>query len=373
MKDPRHAQLAEQLVGYSVNVQPGEVVYIELKGLETMYIGRELIRAVTEAGGVPFWYYNDEDLSRGFMKSASEEQFKLWGAFHKKAMQNSDCYIAIRGSSNPFDHKDVDGDRMKWYSTAYWDEVHSVRVREKKWVVLRYPNASMAIQAERPTDDLEDFYYRVCCFDYAKMSKAMDPLHDLLCRTDKVEITGPGTELSFSIKDIGAVKCDGHRNVPDGEVYSCPVRDSVNGVITYNAATMRSGQLFRNVRFECKDGKIVDASCDGDSDKLNEILDTDEGARHFGEFALGVNPYITAPMLDTLFDEKIGGSFHLTPGQAYPATDNGNRSAVHWDLVSIQTPEWGGGEIRFDGVTVRRDGLFTLPELEGLNPDNLKG
>ena len=372
MKDPRHAQLAEQLVRYSVNVQPGEVVYIELKGLESLDLGRELIRAATEAGGVPFWYYNDEDLSRGFVRNASEGQFKLWAAFHRKAMENADCYIAIRGSSNPYDHKDVDADRMKWYSKAYWDEVHSVRVNQKKWVVLRYPNASMAIQAERPTEDLEDFYFRVCCFDYAKMSEAMDPLHALLSRTDKVEIVGPGTELTFSIKGIGAVKCDGHRNVPDGEVYSCPVRDSVNGTITYNAATMRNGQLFKNVSFICENGKIVTATCDGDTTKLNEILDTDEGARYFGEFAIGVNPYIDAPMLDTLFDEKIGGSFHLTPGQAYAATDNGNKSAVHWDLVCIQTPEWGGGEIRFDGVLVRKDGLFVLPELAGLNPENLK-
>ena len=370
MKDPRHAQLADQLVKYSVDVQPGEVVYIELKGLETIEIGKELVRATTEAGGVPFWYYNDEDLSRGFVKNASEDQFKLWAAFHKKAMQNADCYIAIRGSSNPFDHKDVDAERMKWYAQAYWDEVHSVRVNEKKWVVLRYPNPSMAIQAEMSTEKLEDFYYQVCCFDYARMSKAMDPLHALLSKTDKVHLKGPGTDLTFSIKGIGAVKCDGHRNVPDGEVYSCPIRNSVNGTITYNAATMRNGVMFKNVRFECVEGKIAQATCDGDIVKLNEILDTDEGARYFGEFAIGVNPFINAPMLDTLFDEKIGGSFHLTPGQAYAATDNGNNSAVHWDLVCIQTPEWGGGEIWFDDVLIRKDGLFVLPELMGLNPEN---
>jgi aminopeptidase len=371
MKDPRHARLADQLVHYSVDVQPGEVVYIELKGIETLELGKELVRSVTEAGGVPFWYYNDDDVSRPFARRADESQFKLWAQFHKKIMQNADCYIAIRGSSNPFDHKDVDADRMRWYNQAYWDEVHSVRVNEKKWVVLRYPNPSMAIQAEQPTEAFEDFYFRVCGFDYAKMSVAMDPLHALLCRTDTVEITGPGTDLRFSIQGIGAVKCDGHRNVPDGEVYSCPVRDSVNGVITYNAASMRNGVLFKNVRFECEDGKIVRAGCDGDVAKLNEILDTDAGARYFGEFALGVNPFIEAPLLDTLFDEKIGGSFHLTPGQAYAATDNGNKSAVHWDLVCIQTPEWGGGEIRFDGVLVRKDGRFVLPELEALNPDRL--
>jgi aminopeptidase len=372
MKDPRHAQLADQLVNYSVAVQPGEVVYIELKGIETLELGKELVRKTTEAGGVPFWYYNDDDMSRPFIKDADEAQIKSWGDFHTAMMEKSQCFISIRGSSNPYDHKDVTADRMKWYNAAYWGQVHKHRVDHTKWVVLRYPNASMAIAGERATEEMDDFYFRVCNFDYARMSGAMDPLVELLEKTDKVEINGPGTDLTFSIKDIGAVKCDGHRNVPDGEVYSCPVRDSVNGVITYNAASMRNGVLFRDVRFEIKDGKIIDATCSGDNDKLNEILDSDEGARYFGEFALGVNPYIDTPMLDTLFDEKIGGSFHLTPGQAYDATDNGNKSAVHWDLVNIQTPEWGGGEIKFDGKLIRKDGLFVVPELEGLNPDNLK-
>ena len=371
MFDPRQRQLAEMLIGYSVDLQPGEVIYLELKGLESLTLGRELIRAATARGGVPFWYYNDEDVSRPFIKGAGEEQFRKWGEFHKGIMQKSDAYIAIRGSSNPYDLADVDAERMKWFNKAYWDEVHSVRVKEKKWCVLRYPNPSMAILAERPTDDFADFYYRVCTLDYAKMSSAMNPLVELLVATDKVEIQGPGTDLSFSLKGIGAVKCDGHRNIPDGEVYSCPTRDSMNGVITYNAASMRNGSLFRDIRFEVEQGKIVKATCTGDETKLNQILDTDDGARHFGEFALGVNPHITKPMLDTLFDEKIGGSFHLTPGSAYDATHNGNESAVHWDLVSIQTPDWGGGEIRFDGVTVRKDGQFVLPELEGLNPENL--
>jgi aminopeptidase len=260
---------------------------------------------------------------------------------------------------------------MKWYSQAYWAEVHSVRVNEKKWCVLRYPNPSMAIMAQKATEPFADFYYKVCTLDYAKMSVAMDPLVELLKRTDKVELKGPGTDLTFSIKGIGAVKCDGKRNIPDGEIYSCPVRDSINGVVTYNTSTMYQGGLFRNVRVKVEKGRIVNATCTGDDQKLNAILDTDEGARYFGEFALGVNPYITEPLLDTLFDEKIGGSFHLTPGQAYDSTDNGNKSAVHWDIVCIQTPEYGGGEIWFDGVLVRKDGLFVLPELKGLNPKNL--
>ncbi|MFH2002993.1 MAG: aminopeptidase [Planctomycetota bacterium] len=372
MKDPRLVQLAEQLVDYSIGLKSGEKIYLEIKGIEALELGKELVRVSAERGGVPFWYYNDETLSRGFIMNAGEKQFEAWGQFHKKIMAEVDAYIAVRGSTNPYDLADVDADRMKWFNKAYWDEVHSLRVAEKRWCVLRYPNPSMAILGEKSTEKFEEFYFNVCTLDYAKMSKAMDPLVALLEKTDRVEIKGPGTDLRFSIKGIGAVKCDGHRNIPDGEVYSCPVRDSMNGVITYNAASMRNGMLFRDVRFDVKDGKIIDASCTGDNQRLKEILDTDEGARYFGEFAFGVNPYITEPMLDTLFDEKIGGSFHLTPGKAYEKTNNGNHSAVHWDLVSIQTEAKGGGEILFDGKRVRKDGLFVVPELAGLNPDALK-
>jgi len=372
MIDPRISKLAEQLITYSVELQPGEIIYLEIKGEHALDLGRELVRVATEKGGVPFWYYNDESVSRHFVKYASKEQFAKWGKFHRPIMEAVDAYIAVRGSTNPFDLADVEVDRMKWHDKAYWDEVHIPVRLKKKWCVLRYPNPAMAQLAERATDEFADFYFQVCTLDYAKMSQAMDPLHELLEATDRVEIKGPGTDLQFSIKGLPAVKCDGQRNVPDGEVYTAPVRDSMNGIITYNTTTMRAGTLFKNIRFEIKDGHIEGVNCEGDEKKLNEILDVDEGARYFGEFALGVNPYITKPMLDTLFDEKIGGSFHLTPGNAYDAAFNGNKSALHWDIVNIQTPEWGGGEIYFDGQLVRKDGLFVLPELTGLNPEALK-
>jgi aminopeptidase len=370
--DPRNHTLARQLIEYSVKLQPGEKIYLEIKGLHALDLGKALVKAATGAGGVPFWYYNDEELSRQFIKYADQEQFQNWGRFHRPIMEAVDAYIGVRGSTNPFDLADVDAEHNKWYEKAYWDEVHIPVRLKKKWCVLRYPNPAMAQLAERPTEEFADFYFDVCCLDYAKMSRAMDPLAELIERTDRVQLKGPGTDLEFSIEDLGAVKCDGGRNIPDGEVYTAPVRDSMNGVIQYNTATMRAGVKFENIRFEVKDGKIVEATCDGDVQKLNELLDVDEGGRYFGEFALGVNPYITTPMLDTLFDEKIGGSFHLTPGNAYAQADNGNKSALHWDIVTIQTPEWGGGEIRFDGELIRKDGLFVRPELEGLNPENLR-
>jgi aminopeptidase len=207
--------------------------------------------------------------------------------------------------------------------------------------------------------------------DYRKMARAMVPLERLMRQTDRVRIKGPGTDLSFSIKGIGAKTCKGDRNIPDGEVFSCPVRDSINGQIQFNAPSLYSGTKFENVRLEFKTGKIIGATANH-TERLNEVLDTDAGARYTGEFSLGFNPYILNPMCDILFDEKIAGSLHLTPGQAYEQCDNGNRSAVHWDMVLIQRPEWGGGEIWFDGELIRKDGVFVRKDLKPLNPANLK-
>ena len=229
----------------------------------------------------------------------------------------------------------------------------------------------MAQLAGTSVDSFADFFYDVCTLDYGKMSKAMDSLVELMNRTDKVRITGPGTDLTFSIKGIGAVKCAGECNIPDGEVYTAPVRESMNGVISYNTPSEEQGFTYENIVFEIENGKIVKATAN-DTEKINAMLDTDEGARYFGEFAIGVNPYVLKPMKDTLFDEKICGSFHLTPGMCYEDAPNGNKSAVHWDLVMIQRPEYGGGEIYFDDRLIRKDGLFVVPELECLNPENLK-
>ncbi|RCX23038.1 aminopeptidase [Fontibacillus phaseoli] len=371
MRDPRIQKLAENLVGYSVNVQPGENVLVEMIGEE-----RDLIKAVVEEigkkGGNAFVELTDKTVQSAQLKYATEEGIKAWAEYDLVRMKMMDCYIGIRAGSNVNDMSDVPEKGMKLYNTLYNHPVHSEqRVKHTKWVVLRYPNASMAQLANVSTEAFENFYFDVCNLDYAKMDRAQDALQALMNRTDKVRITGPGTELSFSIKDIGSEKCSGQKNIPDGEVYSAPVRDSVNGTISYNAATLYNGVTFEYIKFRFENGKIVEATSN-DNKRLNEILDSDEGARYIGEFAIGFNPYILHPMKDILFDEKIAGSLHFTPGQAYDETDNGNRSSVHWDLVLIQRPEYGGGEIYFDDVLIRKDGIFVLPELEGLNPENLK-
>jgi len=246
------------------------------------------------------------------------------------------------------------------------------RVGRTKWVVLRWPTSAMAQQAGLSTEAFEDFYFRVCTLDYRRMEPGMKALAHLMARTDQVRIVGPDTDLRFSIKGIGARECGGRRNIPDGEVFSCPVKESVEGRIAYNAPTVYLGTAFDGIKLKFKRGRIVAATANHPR-RLNEILDSDAGARYIGEFALGFNPHILQPMRDILFDEKIAGSFHFTPGQAYEDCGNGNRSQVHWDMVSIQRPEYGGGEVWFDGKLIRRDGLFVPPALRKLNPDYLLG
>ena len=368
--DLRVKQLADVLVNYSCYVQKYEKVLINYEGECCKPLVKQLIKNIYARGGMPYVEMRDSSVTREILLGATEEQMDFLNEYQLMQMKGMDCYIAIRAGSNTSELSDVPSDKLNMYYRKT-QPVLDYRVNETKWVVLRYPNESMAQLAGTSLESFEDFYFEVCTLDYAKMSKAMDSLVELMNRTDRVHIKGPGTDLTFSIKDIPAIKCAGEMNIPDGEVYTAPVKESMNGVISYNTPSEEQGFTYENIRFEIKDGKIIKAAAN-DNERINQLLDTDEGARYFGEFAIGVNPYILNPMKDTLFDEKIAGSFHLTPGMAYEDAPNGNDSAVHWDLVMIQRPEYGGGEIYFEDVLIRKDGLFTLPELMCLNPENLK-
>ena len=369
MTDPRYTKLAKLLVNYSTALKKGDRILLDLIDVPDEF-SVELIRAARAAGAIPIVEVRHPRVNRELLRGTDEVHAGIVRDLELHRLKKVQAFIAVRGSSNANENADVPADRMKTYSKVT-RPVTDYRVGKTRWCVLRWPTPGMAQAAGMSTEAFEDLYFEVCTMDYPRMERAMVPLEKLMKQTDRVDIKGPGTELSFSIKGIGAKMCKGDRNIPDGEVFSCPVKNSVNGCIQFNTPTIYSGAKFDNVRLELKDGQIVKATANN-TKRLNEILDTDPGARYIGEFSLGFNPYILTPMCDILFDEKIAGSFHFTPGQAYEECDNGNRSAVHWDMVLIQRPECGGGEIWFDGTLIRKDGRFLPKELKPLNPENLK-
>lgn len=369
MTDPRYTKLARLLVEYSTALKKGDLILLDMIDVPDEFT-IELIRAARAAGAIPLVETRHTRVGRELLHGTTEAHARLARDLELARMKKMQAYIAIRGSGNASENADVPSERMAMYSRIL-RPVQNHRVNKTRWCVLRWPSPSMAQAAGMSTEAFENLYFQVCTMDYRRMARAMVPLEKRMKKTDRVHIKGPGTDLTFSIKGIGAKMCRGDRNIPDGEVFSCPVKNSVNGTIQFNTPTLYSGTKFENVRLEFKDGKVINATANN-TKRLNEILDTDAGARYVGEFSLGFNPYILNPMCDILFDEKIAGSMHFTPGQAYEECDNGNRSAVHWDMVLIQRPDWGGGEIWFDGELIRKNGTFLPKDLKPLNPANLK-
>ncbi len=369
--DPRINKLADILINYSCKIKRDEKVLIQCYGMTALSLVKSLISLVYSIKAIPFVTLKDDSVSREIISGCRKDQLKLMTKYDLTQIKDIDAFIGIRAHDNVNELGDIPSQKMNSYMRDYSSLVTDARVNNTKWVVLRWPNHSMAQLANTSLEAFEDFYFDVCTIDYSKMSKAMDSLKRLMDKTDQVRITGPGTELSFSIKDIPTIKAAGERNIPDGEIFTAPVKDSAEGKLTFNTPAVYNGTTYENIFFRFEKGKIIEARSNF-TEKINEVLDTDEGARYLGEFALGLNPYITNFMGDPLFDEKILGSIHLTPGKCYDETPNNNTSSIHWDLVLVQTPEHGGGEIYFDGKIVRKDGVFVPNELQSLNPENLK-
>ncbi|MFS0920515.1 aminopeptidase [Brevibacillus sp. 179-C 1.1 NHS] len=368
MRDERLGKIADNLISYSLDVQAKQHIMIMVVD-EGEPLAIELVKRLYAKGAYPHLRFVRPKVQREWMKGLTAEQLAHTVQWEKDMWFGMQGYIGIHGETNDSEMKDVPQEKYRLYAEAYESIVHHVD-NQITGLRINYPTSALAQKASMTTEAFEDFYFNVCSLDYRKMAEACQPLYDLMDKTDRVRIVGPGTDLTFSIKGIGTRTAVGKRNIPDGEVYTSPVRDSIHGTISYNTPSNFKGTTFENVRFTFREGKIVEAYANH-TDKLHEILDTDEGARYIGEFAIAFNPYILHPMGDILFDEKIAGSFHLTPGRAYDQADNGNRSTIHWDLVSIQRPEYGGGEIWFDDVLIRKDGRFVHEALQGLNPEEL--
>ncbi len=358
--------LAHTIANYSLHLKENEKVLIVTTSFETRDLLEALIDEITALKAIVSIRVSDQALASRVILNSTEKRIELLKKQEEFDVENFDAFISIVYSINDYEGKDISKDIRKKQGEAL-KEIYDKKINERKWVLLNYPSPLDAYKAKMPYDAFKKFAFSVMNVDYQAMYEKMKPLKDLMEKTDKVRIVSKDTDITFSIKGMPAIPCVGDKNIPDGELYSAPIKNSVNGTITYNTPSPYNGNVYTNISLTFKDGKIIKATCNEDNEKLNEIFDTDEGARYVGEFSLGFNPEILYPMGDILYDEKIFGSLHFTPGCCYEDCDNGNKSAVHWDMVLIQRKEYGGGEIYFDDVLIRKDGIFTLKELQDLN------
>lgn len=361
--------LAKKIVDYSLKIGKDDKVLITYQSLESLPFVKEIIKNIHEVGGISFTIYDDVSLSAYLKEITTSKRIELIKKYKEFELNNFDVFINIKYNLNDYENKNVDSNITKeilekTYST------HNKLINERRWLLLNYPSVLDAYKAHMTIKDFFDYSFEVMNVDYKEMGDMLKPLKHLMEKTDKVRIVSPDTDITFSIKNMPIIPCIGNSNLPDGEIYTAPVKNSVNGKITYNTTSTYRGDVFTNISLDFKDGKIIKATCSSkNEDKLLEIFQTDEGARYIGEFSLGLNPKVLNPMGDILFDEKIIGSIHFTPGAAYKDSYNGNDSNVHWDLVLIQRSEYGGGELYFDDKLIRKDGIFVIDELKDLNYD----
>lgn len=357
--------LAHTIINYSLHLKENSKVLIDFTK-EASPLVEELIKEGKKVGAIMSFDMYDSKLACLLADTNTAERIELIKKKKEFEVENYDAFIHINYTYNDYESKNFPKEmRIKLGEAT--KAARDVRVNEREWVLLNYPSPIDAYKAKMPTSDFNEFALDVMTVDYQKMSEDIKPLKELMEATDKVRIVAPNTDITFSIKGLPAIPCTGEKNIPDGELYTAPVRDSINGTITYNTPSPYQGSVYHHVSLTFENGKIVKATCDEDDEKLNEIFDTDEGARYVGEFSLGFNPKILYPMGDILYDEKILGSLHFTPGDSYADCDNGNKSSVHWDMVLIQREDFGGGEIYFDDVLIRKNGKFVLDNLKQLN------
>lgn len=365
MNKDKEKKLASILINHSLEVKKGDKVLLQYQSEKCSNLIKECIKEIINNGGIPYIDYTPQSVYDYLRQNYTDEIIVNEHDEFRNKVENYDCFLRLYYNEN--DYYD------KFINPVYKNKLmelnkpfKEIMINEKRWVLLNYPSLLDSNKAKMLEDEFYDYSMDSMTVDYKKMNESMQALKKLMEKTDKVHIIGPNTDISFSIKNMPAIICSGEKNIPDGECYSAPVKDSVNGTITYNTKSPYAGEVFENISLTFKNGKIVDCSSNNIK-KMNEIFDTDEGARYVGEFSLGVNPMIMEPMGDILFDEKIAGSLHFTPGCSYDDCNNGNKSNVHWDLVLIQRSEYGGGEIYFDDKLIRKDGVFLIDELKPLN------
>jgi len=365
-------QLAGILVEHSCRLQPGERVLIEAVGAPRDVVAA-VVRKAAESGASPFVVFKEDAVLRELALVQSPDDLRLVAESELTLLRSMDALIGIRAHRNCHELGDLPEEKRRAVYEHYVRPVHcEYRNLHLRRVFVRWPTAAAAQAARLCTDAFRRLFFRACLIDYAALEEAARPLLARLVEADRVRLVGPDdTDLRFDITGVPAITMAGRQNVPDGEIQTSPVPGSLNGRVRYNVPSTYMGHFFPEIGLDFRNGEVVDVFGACDNKQVWSILRQDEGALRVGEFAVGINPALDRPVGDLLFDEKMWGSVHLAQGNSYRETDNGNRSAVHWDIVLHQTADAGGGEMYLDDDLIRRDGRFVVPELKHLNPEEL--
>lgn len=358
-KDERIINIAKTVTKYSINVQKGEKVLIKAS-IDSKELVMELVKDIYELGGYPYVRLCDEEIERCIYEGATKELFQIGFSWDEKMYDEIDCYIMIRSIDNDAELSEIDSNKIL-QNAIVGQKITDKVIQNKKWCLLQWPTKGTAQNLKMSYDKCVDYMFNACTADYNEISLIGNKLRKIMLKTDRVKILKEGTNLEFSIKNCEVAVTAGKYNLPDGEVATAPVINSLNGYITFNTKSIYNGTLFSNVKLTFKNGKIININADNDIKNLEKIFDTDYGSRYIGEFAFGLNPLTTKVIGIALYDEKIKGSIHIAAGKSLPGLcDNGNRSAIHWDLVQIHTKEHGGGKIYFDDRIIMEDGVFKI-------------
>lgn len=367
MADPRVETVARILVDYSVNIQPGE--FVQIRGAPE---GAPLILAVyqrvLERGGYPWLRIGLDGVGEIFFKYASDDQLDFVSDVDRQIIEEIDAEIGVWTTTNTKALTNVDPARQSRAQAARrsLSERFLARAAKKelKWTGTAYPTQAFAQDAEMSLREFEEFLYGATLVHepdpiaaWRAISRKQQRLIDWLSDKDQVRLLGPDTDLTLSIKGRSWVNCDGHENFPDGEIFTGPVEDSVNGHVRFTYPACTDGREVEDVRLWFERGKVVRATAVKNQEFLQTMLDTDEGARYLGEFAFGTNQGVQRFTKNILFDEKIGGTVHMALGIGFPETGSQNRSAIHWDMICDLRQ---GGEVWVDGVLFAQDGKFLI-------------
>ena len=356
MFDQRWSRLGEILVNYSTRTRSGDRLLVTMMEPETFPLTLAVYEHAVRAGAFPQVQFASAYLERALLQYGSEELIGRVPDLERAGLEWADTYIGLRGARNPHELAGISTDRLALHKRAL-GKVSALRNEQTRWVLIRVPNESFAQAAGMSLEAMMSFFFAATLRDWEEEGRGYRRLRDLFQSGERVHIVGRDTDLSFSTAGRTYVVGDGHMNMPDGELYTAPVDDSAQGIISFEFPGQFAGQMIAGIRLELRDGEVINATADSGQEMLRQILAIDDGARRIGEFGIGVNFGIDRFVGDILFDEKIGGTIHLALGRAYAECGGTNRSSLHWDIVKDLRRE---GSIELDGRRVFENGRFLI-------------